>query len=272
MYSIDFEYDGVRLSDFGFMVCDFNDASGVNAVSMGSKLTFNKKPVNRGRRFTLINTQYDECYQTTFDICKKPSDFGYNGLDITENEVRDLTRWLNRGCFCVFHPINGDNMQYPCYFNASFNVDALVMSERIIGLRLTMETDSPFGYGEELVFTHEFTGTDNDVFWVDDMSDSIGSFCPNVEITCSEDGDLSIENANENCIMKIDNCVEDEVITINGKMKIISSNDDSHDISNDFNYDFLKLGNSMNGRKNAITSNLKCKIKVFYRPTFKKVL
>lgn len=36
--------------------------------------------------------------------------------------------------------------------------------------------------------------------------------------------------------MKIDNCVSNEIISINGKNQLISSSESSHDLANDFNY------------------------------------
>lgn len=41
MYALDFEYDGQYLSDYGFIICDFNSSSGADIVSAGSMITFN---------------------------------------------------------------------------------------------------------------------------------------------------------------------------------------------------------------------------------------
>ena len=49
MYASDFEYDGHYLSDFGFVVCDFDGASSYDVISAGSKITFNKVSRNRGK-------------------------------------------------------------------------------------------------------------------------------------------------------------------------------------------------------------------------------
>ena len=43
----DFFYDGLKLSDFGFMLCKFDDG-GVDTVSNGSEISFNTIPTMRG--------------------------------------------------------------------------------------------------------------------------------------------------------------------------------------------------------------------------------
>ena len=42
MYATDFEYDGQYLSDYGFIICDFNYSKGSVTVDTGSKLSFEK--------------------------------------------------------------------------------------------------------------------------------------------------------------------------------------------------------------------------------------
>lgn len=54
MYALDFQYGDFannqyhRLSDFGFIVCQFDAPSGTNILPGGSELTFNQTPINYG--------------------------------------------------------------------------------------------------------------------------------------------------------------------------------------------------------------------------------
>lgn len=50
MRAIDFEYDNQYLSDYGFIICDFNFSSGANEVDAGSTITFNKISRHSGKR------------------------------------------------------------------------------------------------------------------------------------------------------------------------------------------------------------------------------
>ena len=42
MYAIDFEYDGLKLSEFNMIICDFNASNSVDTVSSGADITFNQ--------------------------------------------------------------------------------------------------------------------------------------------------------------------------------------------------------------------------------------
>lgn len=72
MYALDFSYAEHYLSDFGFIVCDFNGSSGAKVANPGCQITFDKVSRHGGRRYSLASTRYTECIQTTFDICKDP--------------------------------------------------------------------------------------------------------------------------------------------------------------------------------------------------------
>lgn len=152
MRAIDFEYDNQYLSDYGFIICDFNFSSGANEVDAGSTITFNKISRHGGKRYGLSSTQYDECVTTSFDICKNPDIYDPEDMEISNDEYRDIMRWLNRREFLKFQVIDDGNDNFErdtCYYNASFNVDKIKINEKLCGMRLTMETDKPFGYGQE---------------------------------------------------------------------------------------------------------------------------
>ena len=149
MNAIDFEYDGQYLSDYGFIICDFDGASGVDTISAGSTLTFNKVSQFNGRNFSLASTIYEECISTTFDICKDPEKYDKDEMEISTDEFRDMIRWLNRREFLKFQIYDTDRDYEACYFNASFNIEKITIGEIVYGLRLTMETDKPFAYADE---------------------------------------------------------------------------------------------------------------------------
>ena len=266
MYALDFEYDNNLLSDYGFIVCDFNSSSGANVVSAGSKITFNKVSKYKGKKYNLTNTQYDECIQATFDICKNPDIF--DDLKITDEEFRKIMRWLNRREFLNFKVIYEENNIEERYYNASFNVSKIKINEVLYGLQLVMETDKPFSYGKEQCFCYDFNDTTQTAILYD-PSDEIGYLYPNMTITCNSNGNLSIYNEMTDSTIVINNCSEGEIITMDCDSEIISSSNTSHDIYDDFNYEFFKIGNTINNRVNKITSTLPCRIEIRYYPIIK---
>lgn len=267
MYALDFEYDGLRLSDFGFIICDFNASSGANIVSAGSKITFNTVSRNKGKNYSLSGTQYDECIQTTFDICKNPD--LYDDLKITRDEYKDLKRWLNRHEFLKFQLLNEEDIEYEFrFYEASFNIDKVNINETLYGIELTMETNKPFGYGMEKTISWDMEDTSK-VYTLIDTSDEIGYIYPSMVITCKSSGDLSIHNENEDCTMTIENCSAGEVITIDGDILDVKSSLNSHHVYDDFNFEFFRIGNTLRNRENKISTTLPCTLEIKYNPIIK---
>ena len=272
MYAIDFEYDNQYVSDYGFIVCNFNASSGANTVDAGSKITFNKIAKRNGKENSLIEMKYGECLQCQFDICKNPDIYDYKDRKITTDEFRDLMRWLNRPEFHRFQIIDdSEKFREPCYFNASFNIEKIFVADELYGLRLTMETDKPFGYGETQTVTKDIIQSDSK-FKIYDISDEIGETYVDVGIVCKSDSDISITNEDiADNTMTITNCKNGELIHIDGSNLIITSSDNKHDICSDFNYEFLKIRNTYNTRLNNIAVNTPCKITIEYIPIIKNI-
>lgn len=271
MRAIDFEYDNRYLSDYGFIICDFNFGSGANEIDAGSTITFNKISRHSGKKYSLSSTQYDECITTSFDICKNPDIYDPEDMEISNDEYRDIMRWLNRREFLKFQVIDDGNDNFErdtCYYNASFNIDKIKINEKLYGMRLKMETDKPFGYGQEQSVSWTFS--DSNVSKIlSDISDEIGYIYPTVIITINRNGDLSLYNELENCTTVIKNCKVGEVITLDGDTHIITTTYISHDVCNDFNYEFFRIGNTINNRNNRISVSLPCNVVIKYTPTIK---
>lgn len=269
MYASDFEYDGRLLSSFGFIICEFDGSGELNIAETGYDITFNKVTRNRGRKNGLVGTQYDECVQTTFQICKNPDE--YENTEITNDEYRELVRWLNRHEFLKFRILSeaAGLDRALCYFNASFNIEKIYVADILYGLALTVETDAPFGYG--LPFEKEWNVGANGKITFVDFSDDSGYIRPEITITCKAAGTLRVVNETHDSTMQIKNCSVGEVIHIYGDTQIITSSVANHKIYNDFNYEFLKVGNTFASRRNVISISLPCTFKINYTPVIKDI-
>lgn len=156
------------------------------------------------------------------------------------------------------------------YYNASFNVQKIYVGKNLIGISLTMETDSPVGYGQTQ--TYRYTVTDQkQEFLLSDVSDEIGCIYPDLKIVIDRPGDLTISNTTFNTTTTIKNCNVDETITMNGDTLIIQTDSNEHKrtLPKDFNGEFLKIGNTINNRQNRITFSLPCKVELSYTPKIK---
>lgn len=269
MQATDFIYDGLKLSDFGFMICTF-DSSGTDTVTAGSNITFNSVKQHGGIYYAQTDTEYGECFTTTFDICK--ADYRTPGTDITFDEFRSLMRWLNRREFCTFSLIdNHDSSWNHVCFEGSFNIERINFAGRLIGLTLTFQSNRPFGIGETITATLNVTSS-NQTYSLENKSDEIGALYPDtVIITCNGSGNLSIQNSLDDKTVYIANCAAGEVITMQCMSKIITSSIDSHKLYNDFNFNFFRLYSTYSDRENKYTASIPCEIKVSYRPVIKVV-
>ncbi|MBQ2176854.1 MAG: hypothetical protein II453_17990 [Alphaproteobacteria bacterium] len=270
MFATDFIYDNIQLSSKGYIVCDFDSPSGVNVIDIGSNISFNKIKRDSGRVFSLASATYEECVTATFDICKDDEKFDRSNMGLSTEEFREIVQWLNRREFLPFRII--DKNETVCWYNASFNVDKIVIGNKICGARLTMETDRPFGFGDTYSEYHRF-GSDKAVWKVPNNSNEVGYLYPTISIHCLADGDLHICNEMENCETIIKNCQLGENIDINGETQTIISDIESHKITNDFNWEFPRLGvrikNGQVHRYNNISVSEICSITINYTPIVK---
>lgn len=261
MNAIDFEYDGLTLSGFGYMICDF-DNGGSKTVSNGSQITLNTVKALSGHHFDFTNSTYDDCIETTFQICK---DVCSGELaPITVKEIRTLSSWLNRKGFHKFKLLNEEF--FNLYMEASFNINLIEFDGLIYGLELNMITNKPFLLQEP--YQIEINNiVENGKHSFLSESDDEGYIYPHTKITINTAGTLQITNSQENRITQIKNCVVGEIITMD--YPIIQSSVSSHKIQNDFNWNFLRIANSYRNNINELTISLPCTIKMTYSPIAK---
>lgn len=100
-----------------------------------------------------------------------------------------------------------------------------------------------------------------------DASHEEGYIYPHTEITILEDGDLNIYNVLEDRNVHISNCTSGEVITMD--YPIIKTSSDTHKIQNDFNWNFFRVANTYDNRRNDLTTSVPCRIKIEYSPIVK---
>lgn len=273
----DFEYNGQRLSEFGCILCTITGGTGTETVDVGNKIKFNtinNQSKNSTNRFMLYQSSYEEPFTKSFEICK----YDNNGHDkyFTDEDVRRITRWLNQKKFHTFRMIYPDGQFSNIYYNGSFNIQLIVLAERIIGMSLTFESDSPYGYYEPISYCMDFSNTSNEFIIYDDSDESGYIYPKDVKIEILEDGNLIINNSLDDDIVSINNCTIGEIITFDIDTKSISSNKRNSTIQNYFNYNFLKVINKNDEftseedyAKNVYTVSLKCIISFSYSPIAK---
>jgi len=269
LYLYDFKYDDQSLSDFGFIVCEIGADS---KTIRGAEISFTLVPVQYGRRRIKTGSKYESTLSTSFKICKNPELFSESEMTITTDEFRALERWLNRREFLWFKSYDFCDPQIKkAWFHASFTLSKYEVGGEAYAIELNMQTDAPFGYGDEINETYSFAaGSLTQV--ITDQNDEIGVFYPDLTIVCGSNGELSLTNETTGREFKIEHCTKDEVITQHGDVMLLTSSNERHDIANDFNYEWMALENTFDERENVITASLPCDVTVRYRPIWKDTI
>lgn len=262
MEAFDFSYDDKNLSDFGFVLCNFGGSKGLETISDGCQITFNTVPVLGGLKHHLVDTEYQECLEDTWQICKHSCKGGVQ--EITETEHREITRWLNRKNFLKLKIF--DKSHIDVYYKAFFNVSKITIDGRLFGFELEVRTNAPFAFKEPRIIKIE-NATQDGKHSINDISHEEGFIYPLTQITVNADGDLNIHNAIEDRNTYIANCKQGEVITMD--YPVIQSSISSHNIQNDFNWNFFRVANTYENSRNDLTISIPCSIKVEYSPIVK---
>lgn len=268
MACIDFEYAGELLSDYGMMLCSFDSGGSIETVSSGADITFNQIKPSDSNRFNLYSSTYGTALSATFQICKNPCRLkNQDEMELSIEEISAIQRWLCRKDGYKRFKLGKKGFEH-VYWNGTFSSKQIVLNDQILGLELTIYTDAPFAFMDEISTEYECSAGASFDLWdnSDETTDLNNSLRPNMEITILSDGDFQLENSMDNKMMKITNCKSGEILTIDGKNQIITSSFSSHNIANDFNYFFPRIINNYENRCNTFTPNLDCKIKITYSP------
>lgn len=263
MKAYDFSYgeNNKKLSDFGFTICRFG-SGGLDTVSDGSEVTFNTVSTLNGQKHELTSTQYENCLETTLQICKRSCTGSVQ--EVTATEHRELTKWLSRKRYLKLKLLDEDNIDL--YHEAIINVSRVELDGKLVGFELGIFTNRPFALSEPRIINIKNLVRDGK-HSINDTSYEEGYIYPHTEITIIEDGNLSIHNAIENRYTYIADCVAGEVITMD--YPVIHSSNSSHNIQNDFNWNFLRVANTYENSRNDLTISLPCSIRIEYSPIVK---
>ena len=262
MKARDFKFNDRTLSSFGCIIVNFDGGKGLEVVD-GAEITFNMISSLSGSLHHLVSSQYESCLETTIQIAKYSCSTGIQ--EISSTEFREISSWLNRRKFLKFKILDEDHIDL--YYMASIvSIGRIEIDGRLMGLELNIITNSPHAFKEPKTIVITNTET-NGKYSINDTSHEEGYIYPLTQITVNADGNLNIHNAIENRDTVIKNCKKNEVITMD--YPVIQSSDSSHNIQNDFNWNFFRVANTFEHSRNDLTISLPCSIKIEYSPIVK---
>lgn len=257
----DFIFDGEKLSDYGYMLCSF-DSDTIETIPISTS-NFNeiKSPLSDASH--KISVEYSENLSKTIQIMKKNC-IDNDQYEITDEEISAMTKWLCRKEYKWFQWINKD-IACQNFYEVYFRLSKIEIAGMCVGLELSIISNRPYALSPVIEISKTITSTDN-LLTINIDNDDEGYIYPDVEITINQDGNLVITNQFDNKRSVINNCVIGEVINLIGNDVLqITSSISGHDLSSDFNYNFLRLCNKYNQSNNILKIDLDCDIKISYR-------
>lgn len=257
----DFEYADEMLSDYGGMVCSFSDSNGAEN-SVLSHLTINTVKNMNSYKKKIVSHSYDDTYSFSMEICKNDNN---EERYFSEFDAMKIINWLGRNEYLKFKPIYDDGSFYDVCYYGLFDVDIIKMSNGMVGISATFQSNSPFGFGEPVEYIADITESNNQITIYDDSNADM-ILCPKISFTCSKAGDLSINNSYDNRTTVIKNCKVNETIYIDCENELIESSLSHDNLANDFNYIYQNITCKYGGCENTFTFLLPGKLELTYEP------
>lgn len=262
---LDFEFDGQRLSDLGYVMGNFNGSSD-SEIDIGCDITFTTIKNNHSSIHSKTSSSYENVYSTTFEILKNPC--STNDPYLNTSEVRYFANWLNVEDYREL--ILTSDIDDDLHYFGSFNIKPILVGGRIGGLSLTFTANTPYAFQSPVIHHGMLLNPDDELCIYGD-GDMQRSILPTIKVRCLQKGDLEITNSLTGQCVKVDNCIADETITLDGEHKIIlTDKPDKHPtLANDFNYEWFEIANNgQHGRQlgNYYSSTLPCELTVTYLP------
>lgn len=254
----DFLYDGRALSEFGYILLFENSEEQMDTSNMEMRTIKGA----RNDKSIGVGYQYGENLTATYLIIKDFCEFPDDELDLTDDDVSELTRWLCRKQYKWFKYIDDEDTGVAdVWYQGYWTVKKEFAGDRVIGLQITLHTNAPYGYTRVVKHVH----TDGQ-FKVNVNTDEEGYIYPDVTITLSAGGDLEFTNLTENRVTELKNCVENEVIKLsNADIQQIETTNTAHDIIHEFNYRFPRFAITYGNLSNEFSINLPAEIIFEYR-------
>jgi hypothetical protein len=222
--------------DFNWIIAHFdnNADTGETDTFLSTSAVYSES--YDGSRRTLHGVKYDAVVETQITVIKQ------DGTDFGVEDNRKALRWLTgsrQATWMDLYSGEGPEPKYRLLGRVS-NVTQYKMDARIVGLVITFESVSPYGYSSPKAVVRSINGSQ--VITIDCDSDDLYSYIPvNIKYKNTNSGaSLTINNQNSHDIATVSGLAANETITLSDNMMITSDNANKT-FGNTFNYVFPRL-------------------------------
>lgn len=260
----DFVYDGRSLSSQGYIICGFSDDDDIDTIDTDSQRSFSNISLFNGKRQPFTSVTYNDPLAFTYQCCKNPCDD--DDLQIPIADMQEIKRWLSPPTPRKLE-LPDDERYAGFYMEGIWNVSEVWGAGKCIGFQISFNSNRP--YALKNLVTQKGSVSANGSFVITDTSDDQGFVYPTLMVTCKSAGTLTLHNSYDGRDTIVKNCAAKQIICFTPELQISSSN--KRNFSDDFNWKFLRIGNTLSNRKNTITSSIAIDYVFSYSPVAKVV-
>lgn len=238
--------DGVNLFTKYRMILASLDKSSTYKYSNSGDTNVNIEKSDYSDRASIISKTKNDTLEITLSF------FRQEGESFKPSQVEEINRLFDDKSneykkFQFFGDIDYVNIYYYVVCT-KFNVIRIAGSGEVKGIEVELKTNSSHAWGDKIEMKYSLTNGAQIIHY--DDNGAIGEVFPDIEIKIFSNGNFVLKNEMTNRTIEILNCVNGEIIKINGTTKEIVSN-----IRNDINYDEFKswlftIGNTYKLREN----------------------
>lgn len=286
MYADIFEFNGIKSSDLGYYIANFDGFSNDGVGLAGNEITFATSKPSNSYKWNFHGSKYENPMTTNFQIFKLNCDFNKENYELSQQDCAFLLRWLVRtDGYKLLRFFQGGYEGYETtFFKVQNKLQWIRADGKIVGAQIDSTCDAPFGYSD--IQTFEVSCNNGSSFTIYDDSDKTGALYFNeIDILMTSDAANfqminnldALYSPTVQYITKINNCKNGEHITIANHMITTNKNTvhTRENINSDFNFKYPRLINVSDlteTRKNIFTvTGGSCRLSFSYR-TIRSVL
>lgn len=232
-------YNNQSSEEFGVILVSFsNTANELQSLGLSREILYDETV--KGRR-NIYGSKYNDVLSFDFTLVKK------NGLYFTNDDIREINRWLSGYQFPKKMTINNEGLNTQnTYFNCIITESHQNVAGRTtIGLSYTATCDAPYGW-EDFETEYIITKPNQSILFCN-TSDELGDYLyPTLTITMTKAGNFTLYNTQEpNNIISFTDLVVDEKLTLDCLNEIVTSSEEKRTNTiggvNNFSYNWLRL-------------------------------
>ena len=233
-YHTSFSYLGKNSKDdFGLIICHFSDNadSGETDTFLSTEAVYSDS--YDGTRQKFYGAKYDQVAAPQITVIKQ------DGTDLGIADNRKILKWLTgsrQSTWMDFYI--GDEVKYRLLGRVK-SVSQYKMDAKVVGLILTFESVSPYGYSSLQTVSQSLTG-DETITINCDTDDLYSYVSMNTTFENTSGDSLTIINNTTGDITEVTGLAQNEVINISDNM-VITSDKPGKTFGNTFNFVFPRL-------------------------------